>query len=127
MKVLLRTNDKDLGRTAYFANKCPFLRRLALPSLQRKKQRVHFPSQFALSMLCRSIKIGVAQLVSNHHEIDVAVGCISFLRNRSVDEGGLDPVGVWLEGFFDRLGQANGLLNEQIGYVSTKPKWEFPR
>ena len=63
-------------------------------------------------MLCRSIEIGVAQLVSNHHEIDVAVGCIGFLRNRSVDEGGLDPVGVWLEGFFDGLGQANGLLNE---------------
>ena len=69
-------------------------------------------------MLCSRIKIGVVQLVSNHHEIDVAVGRISLLRNRSVDEGGLDPVGVWFEelvnfeGFFDWLGQANGLLDE---------------
>jgi hypothetical protein len=106
MKVLLGTNDKDLGRTAYLANNRPFVRRLALPILQGEKQRVHFASQFALSVLCCSIKIGVVQLVSNHHEIDVAVGCIGFLRNRSVDEGGLDPVGVWFEGLFDWLGQA---------------------
>ena len=65
-----------------------------------------------LDILSRRIEIRVIQIVSDHHEVDVAVSRIGSLRHRAVHEGTLDRAGVWLKGFLDRLGQADGLLNE---------------
>src|SRR5262249_60669269 len=96
-KVLLGTNNKNLRRFADLVDDRSSVRRLALPILWRKEQSVHLPPQPALGSLCRRVQIRVAQVVSNHHEIDVALGGISFLCNRAVDTGSLGRVGVRLE------------------------------
>jgi hypothetical protein len=120
MKVLVGTKDKDLRRIDYPADYRAFVRYLALPILKREKQRVYIPSEFALGASGRRVKIGVVQIVSDHHEINITVGSISPLRNRSEEERSLDRVGVWFEAFSDWLGHANGFLNESSQLVEDR-------
>src|SRR5262249_50230175 len=96
-KVLLGTTNKNLRRFADLVDDRPPVRRFAPPTLWQKEQSAHLPPQPALGSLCRRVQIRVVQVVSNHHEVDVAVGCVSFLCNRAVDKRSLDRVGVWFE------------------------------
>lgn len=85
---------------------------LEVPVLYGEKQGMHLPSKLDLNVLSGAIKIGVIQIISDHHQVNVALGSVSSFRDGAVHESALDHVAVRFERLSNRLGQAHRFLDK---------------
>src|SRR5438270_7726838 len=92
LKIFDTAKKENLRLGIYFADERTFLGDFSLPVGSRKKCWVDLARQFALDILQSAVKTSIVQIISDHHQIDIAVRGVRALSHGPVDECSVDPV-----------------------------------
>jgi len=75
-------------------------------------RRIHFPPKLTLRAAQSSDDIVQGNVLSNNHDVNIAVRPLASRRNRTVYEGELNPVAQWRETVAKNAGYAKSLADK---------------